>query len=160
MPKAIWLTDWKYTINVLATMRTADGLGFDDFVLTGNKKLDLEWIKKVAKRNLVDFIGGLHLFYLPDFDSVMKYIHEKNYTPVVMECNKGKNIDEFNWPANPIIILGHEVYGVPMQNFRGTQQVHMHMERTATSLNLACAASIAMYSLHLYEVKQEKERKV
>jgi tRNA G18 (ribose-2'-O)-methylase SpoU len=157
MTKAICLTGWKYTINVIATMRTADGLGFNDFVILGKKKLDIEWIKRVAKRTLVDFVGGLHLFYLPDIDSFFKFVEEKNYTPVVMETNQGENMDSFKWPLNPIIIIGHEVEGIPMQYFSGAQKMHMNMVRTAISLNLACAASIAMYSFHLYETKLENK---
>jgi tRNA G18 (ribose-2'-O)-methylase SpoU len=153
MPKAICITGWKYTINVIATMRTADGLGFNDFVILGKKELDLDWIKRVAKRTLVDFVGGLHLFYLPDIDLFFKFVKEKNYNPVVMESKRGENIDSFKWPLNPIIIVGHEVEGIPMHYFSEVQQIHMDMVRTAVSLNLACAASIAMYSFHLYETK-------
>nr|MDO8109281.1 TrmH family RNA methyltransferase [Candidatus Sigynarchaeota archaeon] len=158
MPKAICVTGWKYEVNILSIMRTADGLGFDDLVLAGTQKLDVDRIKKIAKRNLVDLVGGLHLVYLPDIDAVWQFIHEKHYTPVVMECNKGTgtNLDDFTWPNNPIIVLGHEVVGVPLQHFAGAQQVYMGMMRTATSMNLACAASIAMYSLHLQEVKTKK----
>lgn len=153
MPKAICLTGCKYIINLLAIMRAADGFRFNDLVLAGDVSLDINLIKKLAKRNLVDLMGGLHLVYLPDIEMVLKFMYDKQYTPVVLETNKGTSIDEFTWPENPMIIIGHEVTGVPMQYFENASLVHVPMVRTATSMNAACAASIAMYALHLAETK-------
>ncbi|MEX2680389.1 MAG: TrmH family RNA methyltransferase [Candidatus Sigynarchaeota archaeon] len=153
MPKGICLTGWKYTINVLATMRTADGFGFNDFVITGKNRLDEEWIKKIAKRNLVDLVGGLKLTCLPDLESVKEFISTHHYDPVLLECKEGEDVDAFNWPANPIIIIGHEVTGIPLDKFPEAPRVHVTMARKAHSLNLACAASIAMHAFHLYETK-------
>jgi tRNA G18 (ribose-2'-O)-methylase SpoU len=158
MPKGICITGWKYTINVLAAMRTADGFGFDDIVITGKNQLDEEWIKKVARRNLVDLVGGLKLSCLPDLESVMKFIQEHYYTPVLLECKEGVDVDDFHWPDNPIIVVGHEVTGIPLQHFPSAPRIHVRMARIAHSLNLACAASIAMHSLHLHEIKVKKEK--
>ncbi len=151
--KGMCLTGWKYTINVLAAMRTADGFGFDDFVIAGKNRLDEEWIKKVAKRNLVDLVAGLRLTCLPDLESVMDFISARHYEPVLLECKEGEDVDAFDWPANPIIVVGHEVTGIPLDRFPTASRVHVRMARTAHSLNLACAASIAMHALHLSEVK-------
>jgi tRNA G18 (ribose-2'-O)-methylase SpoU len=156
--KGICLTGWKYTINVLAAMRTADGFGFDDFVIAGKNRLDEEWIKKVARRNLVDLVGGLKLSCLPDLESVMDFISAHHYTPVLLECKEGEDVDAFRWPDNPIIVVGHEVTGIPLNQFPSALRVHVPMARIAHSLNLACAASIAMHSLHLHEAKVEKEK--
>jgi tRNA G18 (ribose-2'-O)-methylase SpoU len=158
MPKGICLTGWKYTINVLSAMRTADGFGFDDFVIAGKNPLDEEVIKKVARRNLVDLVSGLKLSCLPDLDSVMNFINEHHYTPVLLECKEGVDVDAFNWPDNPIIVVGHEVTGIPLQRFPSAPRVHVRMARVAHSLNLACAASIAMHSFHLHEIKVKGEK--
>ncbi|HME51185.1 MAG TPA: TrmH family RNA methyltransferase [Candidatus Lokiarchaeia archaeon] len=155
MLKAICMTGCKYVINLLAIMRAADGFGFNDLVLAGDVSLDINLIKKLAKRNLVDLMGGLHLIYLPDIEMVLKFMQDRHYKPVVLETEKGKSIDEFNWPENPIIIIGHEITGVPMQYFEDASLVHVPMVRTATSMNVACAASIAMYALHLAEINRE-----
>nr|MDO8086097.1 TrmH family RNA methyltransferase [Candidatus Sigynarchaeum springense] len=153
MPKGICLTSWKYTINVLAVMRTADGFGFNDFVIAGKNRLDEEWIKKVAKRNLVDLAGNLKLTCLPDLGSVKEFITTHYYEPVLLECKEGEDVDVFNWPANPIIIVGHEITGIPLDQFPTASRVHITMARTTHSLNMACAASIAMHALHLHELK-------
>ena len=153
MPKAICLTGCKYVINLLAIMRAADGFGFDDLVLAGDVSLDINLIKKLAKRNLVDLMGNLRLRYFPDVEMVLKFIATNEYTPVVLETNKGTSIDEFTWPENPMIIIGHEVTGIPMEYFEEAAMVHVPMTRTATSMNAACAASIAMYSVHLQETR-------
>ena len=155
MPKAIWLTGCKYTINLLAIMRAADGFGFNDLVISGEVSLDIERIKKLAKRNLVDLMGNLRLSYFPEIEMVLKFMQAKDYTPVIMETSKGTSIDEFTWPENPMIIIGHEVTGVPMEYFENEHPllVYVPMVRTATSMNAACAASIAMYSVHLQETR-------
>ncbi|MBN2151655.1 MAG: hypothetical protein JW839_09430 [Candidatus Lokiarchaeota archaeon] len=155
--KGLCLTGWKYTINVLAAMRTADGFGFDDIVIAGKNRLDEEWIKKVARRNLVDLVGGLKLTCLPDLEAVLEFIASRHYEPVLLECKEGEDVDAFDWPANPIIVVGHEVTGLPLNRFPAAPRVHVPMARTAHSLNLACAASIAMHALHLHEAKVEKE---
>ncbi|NMC04819.1 MAG: TrmH family RNA methyltransferase [Candidatus Lokiarchaeota archaeon] len=158
MPKAICLTGWKYTINVLAAMRTADGFGFDEFVIAGQNPLDEAVLRKVARRNLVDLVGGLKLSCLPDLESVLHFIDTRHYSPVLLECKQGVDVDTFSWPENPIIVVGHEVTGIPLHLFPGAPRVHVHMARVAHSLNLACAASIAMHSLHLHEQRYKEEK--
>jgi tRNA G18 (ribose-2'-O)-methylase SpoU len=152
MPKAICLTGWKYVINVLSTIRSADGFGFDEIVITGKEEPDVNLVKRLARRCLVDFAGGLRLTYTPDVDKAKSYLLDHGYTLVVMETDHGNNLDDFAWPENPAIVIGHEVTGVPMDKFGGELQVHVPMSRAAPSFNLACAASIAMYSLHLAEL--------
>lgn len=145
--KAIVLTGWRHMINVVSIIRTADGLGFDDFIVTGRKKLDTSWLKKTAKRSLSDWIHRPKLVNLPTIELIRDYLKDRGYTPVVMELNeKSVDIKDFVWPENPAIIVGHEREGVDnifLEN--GYRKVFLPMSGNISCLNVGCAASIAMY---------------
>jgi len=149
--KAIVITGWKHELNIAAILRTANGLGFDEFIIQGK-----EWKRSpvMTKKSLNGWKPGIKpkLIHFDEINEVMEYIKQNNYTPISMEIDdESEDLKRFVWPENPAIIVGHENGGIPKEILKDSQKIQVPMEGEIRCMNVACAGSIAMYD---YTLKQ------
>ena len=131
---------WKYRLNVISIIRTANALGFDEVILTGKKKLFSNKLIQCTKY----FDSTIRMFDEPE--EVVAYLKEKKYNLVSMELTpNAKNIVDFKWVKNPAIIVGHETYGIPEDILKISKQIMLPMQGKVTCMNVSTASAIAMY---------------
>lgn len=152
--KAVVFAGWKHDLNVVAIIRTADALGFNEVIITGRKKFQSGNFCKRSLKDWTDYKPQLKL--LDSVEDIMPYIQKREYVPVTMELSEtSKPVYSYKWPTNPAIIVGHEREGVPQFILDVVEKIFLPMQGLVRCMNVACAASIAMYAYSI----SEKENK-
>ena len=140
--KALAMIRPKHWPNAWSVMRTANGLGFDYVFLVD---LILGKIPRMNRRKIDIHKPPHDMFVLLSMEQFMEKILPE-YSPVSMEItDDAEELFAFMWPENPLIILGPENGDVPDEILEVSQQVKVTMNGDANCLNVACAASMAMY---------------
>ena len=144
--KAVVFTGWKHILNLAAIIRTADGLGFDEVIVLGRKKVKGKFCKKALK----DWLEYKpKLIQLDTTNEIKKYLVKKNYSIVSMELDdEAIPLENFEWSKDVAILVGHENSGVPKDLRDISTKVMLNMKGEVKCMNVACAASIAMYDYH------------
>ena len=144
----------KHWNNAYSVMRTANGLGFDYVYL-----VDLVMGKPPRmNRRKIDLGRHPHdMFELLTMEVFMEKI-VPNYNVVSMELtDDAQELPRFEWPENPLIVVGPENGNVPEDILEKGQQVKVPMPRVVNCFNVTCAASIAMWDYHLSIRRLAKE---
>ena len=149
--KSVAMIRTKHWNNAYSVMRTANGLGFDNVYL-----VDLVMGKPPKmQRRKIDLNRSPHdMFKLVTIEDFKRDIMPQ-YTPVFLELYKDAvDLADFKWPKDPLIIVGPENGSVPVRKLRPGLLVKIPMQGVVKCLNVACAASIAMWDQVLQEVKE------
>ena len=140
--KSVAMIRTKHWNNAYSVMRTANGLGFDYVYL-----VDLGMGKPPRmNRKKIDLERRPHdMFQLLAMERFMEEV-VPSYNVVSMELTEeAQNLAEFEWPENPLIVVGPENGNVPGDILEMGQQVKVSMRDVVKCFNVACAASIAMW---------------
>jgi len=140
--KSVAMIRTKHWNNAFSVMRTANGLGFDKVYV-----VDLVMGKPPRmNRRKIDLGRHPHdMFELLTMEVFMEKI-VPNYNVVSMELtDAARNLAEFEWPEDPLIVVGPENGSVPDEILQAGQQVKVPMPGVVNCFNVACAASIAMW---------------
>lgn len=140
--KSVAMIRTKHWNNAFSVMRTANGLGFDkvyvvDLVMGRPPKMN---------RRKIDMDRHPHdMFELLTMEVFMEKIIP-NYNVVSMELtDEAQNLADFEWPENPLIVVGPENGNIPDKILESGQQIKVPMPGVVNCFNVACAASIAMW---------------
>jgi tRNA G18 (ribose-2'-O)-methylase SpoU len=123
-------------------LRTANFFGFREvFYIGGSKRWDRRGA--VGVHNYIPFI------YCRTVVEFFDLINEK-YVPIALENNvEGRHstdIMNFEWPINPVIIVGEEQLGLTKDILdRVNTLIEIPSLGTVRSMNVATAAGIAMF---------------
>ncbi len=136
--KAIAMYCPKHWPNVWNVFRGAEGFGFDRVYVIGFRGK----IRNKRKIDLSDAPFGLFSFIERDeFEDILT-----KYNPVSMELHpEADELSSFQWPENPLIVLGPEDGSIPRDILEKTQKVKVTMKGHIRCFNVACAGAIAMY---------------
>lgn len=151
MPKkAIVFAGFNCKNNVVSICRIADALRFDEIIILG------EWdgsAKHLTRKMFTDEGYPTKAVYFKTPEEIRDYIEKQGYTPVSMEIEPdATEVFDFKWPAKVAIIVGHEVTGIPKALAEITKKkVMLPMLGDVRNINVACAASIAMYDCFMKE---------
>lgn len=141
IPAAVAMTHIRGDFNLSNVLRTTNFFGFREaFYIGGSKKWD--------RRGAV----GVHNYIKFTYCHTSVEFFEKigrDYTPVALENNlDGKhpsNLYQFQWPGNPVIIVGEEQMGLTNDILNNVEHcVEIPSFGTVRSMNVATAAGIAM----------------
>ena len=137
---AVAMIDYEKDINFGSIIRHANAFGAKEvFYLSDKKKYD--------RRGAV---GSYHYMDVNWCKNIQEFIELKNkYTFVSFELVDGAtNLYEFDWPENPLIIIGSESEGVYKEILDVSDHiVYIPIDRgSIRSMNASTTASIAMYS--------------
>ena len=127
--------------NLGAIARTAEALGIDGIIVSGNG-CD-PYSPKVIRASMGTVLR-MDIFVVDDFVSVLKCSGLKLFGCVVTD---GSDIRKADFSGGAAVIIGNEANGLTPESKNLGQNVTIPMSGLAESLNAASAASIAMWEL-------------
>lgn len=127
--------------NMSNIVRSANFFGFKEALYVGKKRWD--------RRGAVGVHNYINLKYFSDEYEWFDYVKD-SYKVVCLENNTSFNpqkLPQFSWPINPMIVAGEEGPGIPEEIIARYADycVEVPAFGTVRSMNVASAASIAMY---------------
>ena len=154
---AIAIMNFDNESNVGSLVRTANAAGLREVVIVGRKK----WNKSAATgaHSLIKIIK------MRKIDEFLDYCNYKGYNIVSVEIGgDSSNIFDYNYPRNPILVIGNEGTGVPQRILKESKEiVYIPQFGGVECLNAAIAGSIAIYdwirknnSLEKLTIKERK----
>lgn len=138
-PYAVGMENLVGDFNMSSVLRSANGLGAREMYYIGRKKWD--------KRGAVGTFNYTNMVHIPDHDGLEAL--KSRYTLVALENTVpgAQSIYDYEWPENPLIILGEEGIGITPETLALCDQfVYIPQWGSVRSLNAAVAGSIAMSS--------------
>lgn len=132
--------------NIGSLLRTAHCAKVKDFFLIGNQDFNAyaavsseKWTKIKQYKTLSEFIS---------------YVKTTDYNLVLVEqSNNSKSLFDFEFPKNPLFLLGKEKGGLPEEIINMDFPVlEIPQFGLTKSLNLSCSGSIVIYH-YLYKLK-------
>lgn len=140
--KSIAMIKTKHWNNAYSVMRTANGLGFDKVYIVD---LAMGSPPRMNRRKIEMGRRPHDMFELLTMKTFMEAV-VPNYNVVSMELtDEALDLTEFEWPEDPLIVVGPENGSVPDEILQTGYQVKVPMKDVVNCFNVACAASIAMW---------------
>lgn len=131
--------------NLGTLLRTADAVGVDGVVLTGNC-VDLYNPKVV--RSAMGSIARLDLFVVKDFSGVVKTFDEIGVETAAAVVRDGDSITDFDFKKPCAVVIGNEGKGLPKDHVDLCGSiVTIKMQGNIESLNAACAGTIILWEM-------------
>ena len=146
--RAVALIDSKYWNNVYSTFRTAEGLGFDTVYV-----VDLRMGKppKMNRRKIDFERPPWNLFKLVTMEEFLNIIMPQFSCTAMELTEEAEDLGDYEWFDDNLLIMGPEDGNVPQEIIDKCKGVvKVEMEGHIKCFNLACAASIAMYHMVLF----------
>lgn len=147
-PFAVAVYNISKEFNIGSLLRTAHCAKTKDFFLIGEKSFNT--YASVSSEKWT----SLHHF--KDLKSFLEYIKNSSYNLILVEQSKDStSLFDFNYPSNPLFLLGAEKGGLPdtikNNNFPTLEIPQFGLVH---SLNLSCSGSIVIYH-YLYKLYKE-----
>lgn len=131
-------------MNLSSCIRSANSFNIDHVVMAGRRNYDRRGAVGAQNYTHVRFMEN-RLEALTEYKTAGYHLvaleYDENYS---MEC-----IDQYGWFSKTIMVVGEEGRSIPSEALDIVDDiVYIPMMGTVRSLNLASAASIAMYDYH------------
>ncbi len=127
--------------NLGAVARTAEALGIDGIILSSDS---VDPFSPKALRASMGTLVRLPIIVLEDFCNELKSSGLALFACVV---RNGKSINGISFKKGSIVLIGNEANGLTTEAQSIAKNITIPMKGNAESLNLAVAASIAMWEL-------------
>ena len=139
--------------NIGSLLRTAHSAKVKEFFLIGEKSFNSYAAVSSEKWTKIIFFKELEEFLL--------YIQSTNYNLVIVDQAEGStSLFEYNFPENPLFLLGAEKGGLPVSvKTKKYPIIEIPQFGLIHSLNLSSAGSIVIYH-YLYKVYKENKKEV
>lgn len=126
-------------VNVGGLIRTANAANIKEVVIVGRNR----WNKGAA----TGAHSKIKVVKMRTSDEFVDYCRIHNYNIVSIEIGKdSKNIFDYQYPENPILVVGNEGTGVPQKILdNSVDRVYIPQYGGVECLNAAIAGSIAIY---------------
>ena len=137
--------------NIGSLLRTAHCAKVKDFFLIGEKSYNTYASVSSEKWTKIN--------YFEDLDSFISYVKTSNYNLVFVEqANNSISLFDFQFPENPLFLLGKEKGGLPAEIINKDYPViEIPQHGLVHSLNLSCSGSIVIYH-YLYKLYTENAK--
>ena len=136
-PFAVMCCNFAGDFNIGGVIRSSNAFLGSQIYIFGRRKYD--------KRGAVGTFNYEHITHIWSLEKLKEL---KNiYSFVVVDNIEGSEpIESFDWPENPLLIFGEEQIGTPSEiRCMADHIVYIKQYGSVRSLNVASAASIAMY---------------
>lgn len=131
--------------NLGTLLRTADAVGVDGVVMTGNC-VDLYNPKVV--RSAMGSIARLNLFVVKDFSEVVKTFREIGVETAAAVVRGGDSITGFDFKKPCAVVIGNEGNGLSEDHIElCDSSITIRMQGNIESLNAACAGTIILWEM-------------
>lgn len=150
-------------LNVGAMLRTSEGLGVNEVILTGYTPFPMmkndprlpHLAAKIDKQIVKTSLGAektLAWRHEPDFAKASAKLKASGFTLAALEqANDSIKLSDFEPPAKLALIVGNEVTGVPASVLAASDlTLEIPMLGQKESYNVASAAAIALYHCRFY----------
>lgn len=141
-PFATMILNIDYDLNIATIVRTHNAFCGQEIFYLGRRKYN--------RKGCVGTYLYENLTHFPTLEEAKATI-PSDYTWVGIDNREGAvPIQEFSWPDRPLMIFGHENGGldfVPDLPYHCSSIVMIPQMGSVRSLNVGCAAAIAMYDL-------------
>ena len=138
---AIAMSHMEHDFNLSNVIRTDNFFGLREAYYVGGKK---HWDRRGS-------VGTHHytpISYCENEEIFWEIVEKKGYIPIAVENNiefECKNIFNYVWPLNPIIIFGEEMTGIPTSVLKRCRDiVTIPSFGSVRSLNVGSAAAVAI----------------
>ena len=139
--------------NIGSLLRTAHCAKVSEFFLIGEKRFNTyaavssdKWTKMI---------------YFKDIEEFILHIEKTNYNLILVDqATNSSSLFDFNFPSNPLFLLGSEKGGLPNSlKDKNYPVIEIPQFGLVHSLNLSCAGSIVIYH-YLYNLYKENKTKM
>lgn len=125
-------------INIGGIIRTANAAAVKEVVIVGKRKVNWAGITSAK--------GGIEITKLRSLDEFLDYVEEKKYYLCALEISSdAKNIFDFKYPKNPIIVVGNEGRGLPRRLLDLSEIIKIPQYGNVECLNVATSLAIAIF---------------
>lgn len=143
-PMVLCLSNEIRDMNLSSCIRSANSFNIDHVVMTGRRNYD--------RRGAVGAQNYIHVIHNESLESAIAEYRSDGYRVVALEYNNQVSMTEvsqYNWEQKTFLLTGEEGRSIPDNILTEVDDVvYIPMMGTVRSLNLASAASIAMYDYH------------
>lgn len=130
--------------NIGALFRLADAANVSRVFLY--REPDFQINQKVIRvsRSTIEYVP---FTVISDDFQLRKILSE--YSPIVLDyTDRSTEYTDFQYPDNPLLVIGNEQHGTSDELLQLVpDHIHLPMNGVKTSMNVACAASIAVYHI-------------
>lgn len=136
-------------MNLSSAIRSANAFNVQKTVLVGRKTYDRRGACGAQNYSIIE--------HMENWYDLFAQCREEDYTIVALEYDENyemKSLPDYEWNKKTLMICGEEGYSIPDEILKAVDDiVYIPMFGSVRSLNLASAASIAMYDY----MSKEKE---
>ena len=152
-PFAVAVYNISKEYNIGSLLRTAHCAKVKDFFLIGEKSYNTYASATSDKWTKINFFNSLNDF--------LEYVNNSEYNLVLVEQSDNSNsLFDFDFPKNPLFLLGAEKGGLPKELVNKNYPVlEIPQYGLVHSLNISCSGSIVIYH-YLYKLYKESKTKV
>ena len=131
--------------NLGTMIRTADAVGIDGIMLTGNC---VELYNPKVVRSAVGSLPRVHIFIENDKDRAFGLLSEKGIRTAAAVISGGEDIRDFVFSGGCAVVIGNEGKGLGEETVSlCTDKVTIAMRGNTDSLNAAAAAAIILWEM-------------
>lgn len=149
-PFAVAVYNISKEFNVGSLLRTAHCTKVRDFFLIGEKSYNTYASVSSEKWTNIKHFENLEVF--------LSYIKTTNYNLILVEqANNSISLFDFDYPSNPLFLLGAEKDGLPDEiKNKNYPLLEIPQYGLVHSLNLSCSGSIVIYH-YLYKLYTKEQ---
>lgn len=150
-PFSVCMENWLGDYNLACVLRSLNAFDGREMYYLGNKRYD--------KRGAVGTYNYTSMINLKNVEQLLEL--KDKYTFVALENNIDSCVpmDDFDWPDNPLIIVGEEGVGITRETLNVCDKfVYIRMWGSVRSFNASVAASIAMQDFTTKHLRKNEKR--
>ena len=138
--------------NIGSIIRSAASFNIDGLIV---KQRQFPNDSKLMYKSASGSIEHLNIFQVPNINSTLKYLREKNFWVYGFDTTGKKNFTEIKWEGNNVLLFGSEGFGMRHHTTKYTDFfVRIDIDKNIESLNISNSAAIVFH--HLRYLKKFK----
>ena len=135
--------------NIGSIIRSAASFNIDGIIV---KERHFPGQSKLMYKSASGTMEHTSIFKVPNINSILKFLREKNFWIYGFDANANKNFDEIKWEGNNILLFGSEGFGMKKHTIKYTDFiVKININKKIESLNISNSAAIAFHHINKYK---------
>jgi len=132
--------------NIGSIIRSAASFNIDGLIV---KERHFPSESKLMYKSASGCLEYLKIFEVPNINSTLKYLRDKNYWVYGFDANSEKNFIDVKWNGNNILLFGSEGFGMKKHTSKYTDfNVKININNDIESLNISNSAAIAFHHIN------------
>jgi len=135
--------------NIGSVIRSAASFSIDGLIV---KERHFPSESKLMYKSASGSIEHLNIFEVPNINTTLKYLREKNFWVYGFDSKSKKDFTEINWEGNNILLFGSEGFGMKRHAEKYTDfLVKIGINENIESLNISNSASIVFHHINQHK---------